>query len=85
MGDRYGFDWLRRAASSLPTDTAWDKLAVTAIVDDFYGHQSELVAAVLNGQSGDGEPQAAQGLAGPLPFVADSTPSARPMGNAVVS
>jgi glutamate dehydrogenase len=55
VGDRYGFDWLRRAASSLPTDTAWDKLAVTAIVDDFYGHQSELVAAVLNGQSGDGE------------------------------
>jgi glutamate dehydrogenase len=54
VGNRYGFDWLRRAAASLPTDTAWDKLAVTAIVDDFYGHQSELVAAVLNGKPGDG-------------------------------
>jgi glutamate dehydrogenase len=27
---------------------------VTAIVDDFYGHQSELVAAVLNGKPADG-------------------------------
>jgi len=54
VGDRYGFDWLRRAAASLSTDTAWDKLAVTAIVDDFYGHQSELVAAVLNGKPSDG-------------------------------
>jgi glutamate dehydrogenase len=50
IGARFGFDWLRRSASSLPTDTAWDKLAVTAIIDDFYGHQSELTAKVLNGK-----------------------------------
>ncbi|WP_299623200.1 NAD-glutamate dehydrogenase [Pelagibius sp.] len=49
IGDRFGFDWLRRSAGSLPTDTAWDKLAVTAIIDDFYGHQSELTSRVLNG------------------------------------
>jgi glutamate dehydrogenase len=50
IGERFGFDWLRRSAGSLPTDTAWDKLAVSAIVDDFYGHQSELTTRVLNGK-----------------------------------
>ena len=49
IGDRFGFDWLRRSAGGLSTDTAWDKLAVTAIIDDFYGHQSELTTRVLNG------------------------------------
>src|SRR3546814_540941 len=51
IGERFGFDWLRRSAGSLPTDTAWDKLAVSAIVDDFYGHQSELTIRVLNGSA----------------------------------
>ncbi len=50
IGDRYGFDWLRRAAAALSTDSAWDKLAVTAIVDDFYGHQADLVGRVLAGK-----------------------------------
>ncbi|WP_422369370.1 NAD-glutamate dehydrogenase [Pelagibius sp.] len=54
IGDRFGFDWLRRSAGRLPTDTAWDKLAVTAIIDDFYGHQSELTTRVLNGGGGKG-------------------------------
>ena len=49
IGARFGFDWLRRAAGHLPSDSAWDKLAVTAIVDDLYGHQSELTARVVTG------------------------------------
>lgn len=49
VGARFGFDWLRRAAGHLPSDNAWDKLAVTAIVDDLYGHQSELTSRILNG------------------------------------
>jgi glutamate dehydrogenase len=52
IGARFGFDWLRRAAAHLPSDSAWDKLAVTAIVDDLYGHQSELTARVVNGMDG---------------------------------
>ncbi|MGF1628848.1 MAG: NAD-glutamate dehydrogenase [Kiloniellaceae bacterium] len=51
IGERFGFNWLRRSAGSLPTDTGWDKLAVSAIIDDFYGHQSELTTRVLNGNS----------------------------------
>jgi len=57
IGSRFGFDWLRRAAGHLPTDTAWDKLAVTAIIDDLFGHQGELTSRVLstseNGPSPD--------------------------------
>ncbi|HEX5759937.1 MAG TPA: NAD-glutamate dehydrogenase [Thermoanaerobaculia bacterium] len=47
VGERFGFDWLRRAAAGLPTDNAWNKLAVSAIVDDLYGHQSALTGRVL--------------------------------------
>ncbi|HWM90432.1 MAG TPA: NAD-glutamate dehydrogenase [Thermoanaerobaculia bacterium] len=47
IGSRFGFDWLRRAASGLPTDKVWDKLAVTAIVDDLFAQQSELTSRVV--------------------------------------
>ncbi len=47
LGDRFGFDWLRRAALRLPTETMWDKLAATAIVDDLAAHQAELTRKVL--------------------------------------
>lgn len=52
IGDRFGFDWLRRAARRLPSDSAWDKLAVTAIVDDLYGHQAALTSRVLDAVKG---------------------------------
>lgn len=55
IGARFGFDWLRRASGQLPTDTAWDKLAVTAIVDDLYGHQGELTGRVLEAAAGNGK------------------------------
>ncbi len=51
IGARFGFDWLRGAAGRLPSDSVWDKLAVTAIVDDLYGHQGELTSRVVNGSS----------------------------------
>ncbi len=47
VGARFGLDWLRRAAAALPSDTHWDKQAVVAITEDFYGHQRELTARVL--------------------------------------
>ena len=47
IGERFGFDWLRRAAERLPRDTAWDKLAVTAVIDDLQGHQGQLTQRVL--------------------------------------
>ena len=47
VGERFGFDWLRRAAGHLPSDNAWDKLAITAIVDDLFGYQSDMVLNIL--------------------------------------
>ena len=54
VGERFGFDWLRRAAGGLPRDSAWDKLAVSAIVDDLYGYQYELTMSVLDGAKAKG-------------------------------
>jgi glutamate dehydrogenase len=48
VGSRFGFDWLRRAASQIPTDNVWNKQAVSAIVDDLLGHQSDLTVGVLS-------------------------------------
>ena len=55
IGARFGFDWLRRAAGHLPTDTSWDKRAVTATIDDLFGHQGELATRVLSA-AGNGSP-----------------------------
>jgi glutamate dehydrogenase len=54
IGARFGFNWLRRAALRLPAESAWDKLAVNAIVDDLYGHQAELVRNVLESADPEG-------------------------------
>ena len=48
IGSRFGFDWLRRAAAALPTNTHWDKQAIAAIVDDLYGEQYEIAVKVLD-------------------------------------
>src|SRR5262249_19389921 len=46
-GARFGLDWLRRAAAALPNESHWDKQAVVAVTDDFYGHQRELTTRIL--------------------------------------
>ena len=47
LGGRFGLDRLRRAAASLKAETTWQKLATTALVDEFYALQSTLAAGVL--------------------------------------
>ncbi len=54
VGARLGFDWLRRSANHLPSESAWDKQAITAIVDDLYHHQSELTRRIIE-SADDGE------------------------------
>jgi glutamate dehydrogenase len=44
---RFGVIWLRRAAARLPTDSAWQKLAVSALIDDLDAQQADLTARVL--------------------------------------
>ena len=52
IGARFGFDWLRWAAGRISTDKTWNKLAVSAIVDDLYGQQAELTSRVLQARRG---------------------------------
>ncbi|HUL08479.1 MAG TPA: NAD-glutamate dehydrogenase [Candidatus Acidoferrum sp.] len=47
VGARFGLDWLRHAAAALPSENHWDKQAVVAVTDDFYGHQRELTTRIL--------------------------------------
>jgi glutamate dehydrogenase len=47
IGARFGFDWLRWAAGRISTDKTWNKLAVSAVVDDLFGQQAELTSRVL--------------------------------------
>jgi len=62
VGERFGFDWLRQTAGALPAVTAWDKQAVTAVVDDLYAHQGGLAQSVLAAASASAAP--ADALAG---------------------
>ena len=54
IGARFGIDWLRTTAERLSVEGHWQKLAVAAIVDDLYAHQSELVTRVLDAAVGTG-------------------------------
>ena len=63
VGSRFGFDWLRGAAGQLPTDAAWDKLAITAIIDDFYSHQGDVTLNVLKQADGAAAEQAVESWA----------------------
>ncbi|MBT4710429.1 MAG: NAD-glutamate dehydrogenase [Alphaproteobacteria bacterium] len=47
VGALLGLDWLRWAAEQTTSDTHWQRMAVAAIVDDFYGQQRALVTRAL--------------------------------------
>src|SRR4029450_1449074 len=51
VGARFGLDWLRQAAAARPSENHWDKQAVVAVTDDFYGHQRELTTRILGAKS----------------------------------
>jgi glutamate dehydrogenase len=47
IGARFKLDELRAAARKLLAETQWQKLAVSALIDDLYGHQADLTARAL--------------------------------------
>jgi len=47
VGDRFSLDWLRRVADAMPADTQWQRLALSALIDDMWSHQNDLTAAAL--------------------------------------
>ena len=56
VGEMLGFGWLRHQAELLPAVSYWQKLAVSATVEELYAHQSALTTAVMDaaGTAGDG-------------------------------
>jgi glutamate dehydrogenase len=47
IGARFQLDELRAAARKLVAETQWQKLAVSALIDDLYSHQADLTAQAL--------------------------------------
>jgi glutamate dehydrogenase len=52
VGETFHLDWLRAGARALIGDSHWDRLAVFAIIEDFYGHQRDLTTAILHQAKG---------------------------------
>jgi len=55
VGAELQLDWLRAAAENIEVESNWDRLAVTAIIDDLYGQQRALTNSVFahsNGHAG---------------------------------
>jgi glutamate dehydrogenase len=52
VGESFGFTWLRGQAEAVQMPGYWQRLAVTAVVDELYEHQRRLVEAVA---AADGE------------------------------
>lgn len=57
IGSKFALDWLRQRAEGLEADTHWQKMATTAVVEDFFNHQMVLTQNVIaaNG-AGKGKP-----------------------------
>jgi glutamate dehydrogenase len=55
LGTRFRLDLLRLAARKISAATQWQKLAIGAIIEDFYGHQAELTARSVKGSASEFE------------------------------
>ena len=52
VGARFGLDRLRAAGAGIAADTAWQKAAVAALVDDLFNYQSVLASRVIAESNG---------------------------------
>ncbi|MEX1036946.1 MAG: NAD-glutamate dehydrogenase domain-containing protein, partial [Sneathiella sp.] len=52
VGADLSIDWLRGAAETIEPDNNWDRLAITAIIDDLYGQQRAITTSVFGGANG---------------------------------
>ena len=48
IGERFGFDRLRTATGTVAAQTAWQKTALNAVVDDLFAYQGTLASRVMN-------------------------------------
>jgi glutamate dehydrogenase len=52
VGGRLGLDWLRASAEQIAIEDHWERLAITAIVEDLFSQQRALTNAVINAADG---------------------------------
>lgn len=57
VGEKFGLTWLRSLARRLPTERAWDRQAVAAVLNDLYQTQRSLVDVILRSSAGSVPPQ----------------------------
>ena len=55
VGQRLGFEWLRRTARAFPADRAWDKQAIASVMDDLLSTQRGLVRSMLQSRDANGD------------------------------
>ena len=53
IGERFGLDWLRGAAEALSTESEWQVMAISAIIDDLYAQQTAIATKVVDEAGGD--------------------------------
>ena len=59
VGGRFRLGKLRRAAERLESDTHWQKLAVTALIEEIFAHQKALTSQVLDVAAKEKDPDKA--------------------------
>jgi glutamate dehydrogenase len=69
VGARFALASLRGAAETLRPETAWQKMAVSALLDDFFQHQSELTRKVIGNGATIGWAEAHQAEIAPVEAV----------------
>ena len=57
VGERFGITWLRSLARRLPTERAWDRQAVAAVLNELYATQRTLVEVILRSSMDGVAPQ----------------------------
>jgi glutamate dehydrogenase len=48
IGQQFGFGWLRERAGKLSADGYWQRLAVSAVIEELYAHQRDVTLRVLS-------------------------------------
>ncbi len=55
IGERFGLDWMRRAASKISRSSAWQARAVSSLIDDLLGLQARLAKEVVREMGAGGK------------------------------
>ncbi len=67
VGEALGIGWLRYQAEKLAVSSLWERLAIAAVIEEFYGHQRDITMRVFDsGGAGDGAIGAWSAARGPV-------------------